>query len=326
MSVSYRSTATVETLKARARIIKRIRDFFDKRDFFEVDTPVLSHDIVVDRHLEPIQVDGDLVGAAATKGKCLWLQTSPEFAMKRLLASGANAIYQIAHAFRSGERGNRHNPEFSMLEWYRTGDNMQAGMDLLGEFAQAILNTNECEKISYADAFQQYAGCDGLHTTVDEFRDIANRHRLDTSSLQSCEDLDEWRNFILSLLIEPNLGKTQPQIIYDWPATQSALAQIRNGDPPVAERFELYINGIELANGYHELLDEEELVNRNRIVNVQRIADGKTKLPENSHLLHAMREGLPPCSGVALGIDRLVMLALNKSTIDEVIPFPVEIA
>ena len=322
---SVRSSATIETLKARAKIAKRIRAFFDDRGFFEVDTPVLSHDIVVDRYLEPINVAGDSVGAAAVKGKTLWLQTSPEFAMKRLLASGADAIYQIAHAFRSGERGTRHNPEFSMLEWYRVGDDMNAGMQLLGEFAESILGTDKPELITYANAFKKYAGCDGLTEIVDELRAAAEKYELDFSAIRESTEIDQWRNLILSLVVEPKLGKARPEIVYDWPASQSALAKVRNDETPaVAERFELYVNGVELANGYHELLDADELLQRNQLVNRQRVVDGKSKLPEESFLIQAMRHGFPQCSGVALGIDRLIMLAQNKQLIDEVIPFPIE--
>ena len=324
MSESFRSSATIDSLRQRAKIVRDIRQFFDARDFFEVDTPVISHDIVVDRNLEPISIDGNQFGSACACGKTFWLQTSPEFAMKRLLASGATSIYQIAHAFRSGERGNRHNPEFAMLEWYRVGDDMQAGMQLLSDFARSILNTQPAEFLSYAEAFQRFAGCNVLTGSSKELHSTAAKNQLDISAIRDLEDLDEWRNLLLAELVEPNLGVRRPAIVYDWPASQSALAIVRGEQPPVAERFELYINGVELANGYHELLDASELLSRNQKINQQRESDGKRSLPAESLLLEAMQSGMPSCSGVALGVDRLVMLALNKSSIDEVIPFPIE--
>ena len=244
--------------------------------------------------------------------------------MKRLVASGATAIYQIGPAFRAGEAGQLHNPEFTMLEWYRVGDDMRAGMELLGALVQSVLDVDDCRQTSYRSAFETYVGIDVLKASCSDLQSAAERLKLDVEAFRSCDDLDTWRNLLLTHVVEPNLGKDCPQIIYDWPASQSALAVVRDGDPPVAERFELYVRGVELANGYHELLDAEELLQRNIANNAMRKADGKQELPEESRLLAAMRSGMPACSGVALGVDRLVMLVNGASDIRDVMPFPIE--
>lgn len=319
----FRTNASIETLQQRASILKRVRNFFDSREFFEVETPLMSHDIVVDRYLEPVSIDGDILGIAATREQKLWLQTSPEFGMKRILASGATAIYQISKAFRAGESGKLHNPEFTMLEWYRVGDDQQSGINLLGEFVQDILQTKPAISISYQQAFIKYAQIDPFAASAEQFQATANKHDIDVSTLANVKELDPWRNLLLTQIIEPQLGKDCPEIIYDWPASQSALAQVRDGTPAVAERFELYFDGIELANGYHELLSPNELMKRNQAINGQRKVDGKDELPLESRLLNAMNHGLPPCSGVALGIDRLVMLATGHSNISEVMSFDI---
>ncbi len=316
-------------LRCRATLLQNVRRFFDSRGFLEVDTPVLSSDVVVDRYLEPIPVHVAEIGLNDFERPMMWLQTSPEFAMKRLLASGATAIYQIAHAFRAGEVGCLHNPEFSMLEWYRVGDDMIEGMNLLAEFAEQLLGTEPCDRISYRDAFIQFARIDVFSSEAKVLLEqFADSGELDSSTMKNadggCEpDIDIWRNLLLTHLVEPNLGVDRPVIVYDWPASQAALSVIRNGDPPVAERFELYYRGVELANGYHELLDADELLQRNRKINGLRAQDGKRILPEESRLVEAMQAGLPACSGVALGIDRLLMIAMGCQSIRDVMPFPI---
>ena len=197
--------------------------------------------------------------------------------MKRILAAGANAIYQITHAFRSGESGSRHNPEFSMLEWYRSGDDQLAGIELLGQFACTIFETPDFRKTTYRDLFKEVLGIDGLTEDIATFSKAADDAQLDTTAFAKVDDVDAWRNLLLSSAIEPQLAHDEPVIVYDWPASQSALAICRDEQPPVAERFELYFRGTELANGYHELLDADELQKRNALVNSQRIRDGKQR-------------------------------------------------
>ena len=327
----FQPSADIQTLRQRAALVGRLRAFFQHRGFFEVDTPILSHDTVVDRYLDPIPIAQDLLDngptvTPANKEAPLWLQTSPEFAMKRLVAAGAEAIYQITHAFRAGETGKWHNPEFTMLEWYRVGDSPRSAMELLGELAVAILDRDCFHLLTYREAFQIHAGCDPLEADVDQMKQVAEQHAVSTTGLEQENDIDFWRNLLLTQLVEPKLGFNQPVIIHDWPASQSALAIVRPEQPPVAERFELYADGIELANGYHELRDPAELRERNLTANRLREKDGRLPLPGESRMLQAMEAGLPACCGVALGVDRLVMVALGKKTLREVLAFPIDIA
>jgi len=317
-------TASWDHLRHRAELLRRVRRFFDERGFLEVETPVLSHDSVVDRHLDPLKVQLFADAREPDGGESMWLQTSPEFAMKRLLASGAKAIFQIARAFRGGERGPLHNPEFTMVEWYRVGDSMEAGIDLLDDLAQAMLERGPARRLSYAEAFQQQIGVDPHRCDVSELRQVADRAALELPASWEYHDRDAWLDLLLVTLIEPALGHESPVILFDYPVHQAALAQIRSDPFPVAERFELYADGIELANGYHELLDPDVLVERTRVANRARADDGKYQLPSHSRLLEAMQHGLPPCSGVALGFDRLVMVALGARNLSEVMAFPID--
>ena len=309
-------TAKTSSLKSRALLLKQLRRFFDERGFFEVETPLLSRDTVVDRHLHPIQINRQqITGSQVDAQAVVFLQTSPEFAMKRLLAAGADSIYQVCKAFRAGEAGSQHNPEFTMLEWYRVGDDMQRAISLLESLVQTILATKPATRISYRNAFISATGLDPITASVDQ---LANLSKL-TAEL----DRDEHLNVILSRDVEPRLGVEAPEVLYHFPASQAALAKTTlDGDVEVAERFEIYYRGVELANGYHELLDSDELIARNEKTNQQRQADGQPVLPSESHLLAAMRTGLPACAGVALGVDRLLMLALNETQIESVIAFP----
>lgn len=376
---NFRPTANVDTLTQRAELLRRTRKFFDELGFVEVQTPLLSADTVVDRHLDPIPV---LVPSDPTDpytGREMFLQTSPEFLMKRLLAAGMTAIYQICPAFRVGEVGDQHNPEFTMLEWYRCGDDMRAGMELLGEFTAAILECPKPIMVSMQAAFTQYAGYDPFRETAAELRERVRSASISVPDSIEEDDWDSWFEILFAEHVQPHLGVGTPHIIYHYPASQAALARTspiprlelqagsmgdsnRSGDDGVygegtagrsegiqqsssetrpeitpecssksssaslefAERFELFVEGVELANGYHELLDPDELRQRNREVNRQRAQDGKPTLPEDSRLLQAMESGLPACSGVAVGFDRLVTLALGQTPIRRVISFPID--
>ncbi len=328
MREDFLPTASLQRLEQRAVILKRIRAFFEQRHFLEVETPILSHDIVVDRYIEPISIPAKNVlpgSRCAESENQLWLQTSPEFSMKRLLAAGAVAVYQISKAFRSNERGRIHNPEFSMLEWYRAGDDMQTGMALLSEFACEMLGQQQIDWMTYQRIFEREIDVNPHDVSIEKLQAICEDHGIETRHFPSEKhNRDFWLNLLLTHVIEQKLGFSQPVIVYDWPASQSALAIVRHDDPPVAERFELYVNGIEIANGYHELLDADELSSRNSVVNQLRLQDGNHLLPEESRLIAAMRSGIPACAGVALGVDRLVMLMTGATSIDEVIAFPFE--
>lgn len=321
-SISWRPSADNHHLRLRAEIVWSIREFFHRNDIWEVHTPTLSHDTVIDRHIDPIVVSGRAIGLPQAIHGDFYLQTSPEFGMKRLLAAGMDAIYQIAPVFRAAEMGQFHNPEFMMVEWYRTGDNLSAAVELLSELVTTVLKSSKPEVLTYQSAFQRYAQCDPLEDSMLRLSQVALAGELGVDPNWS-DDRDDWLNLLFSELVQPRLGWDGPLIVTHYPASQSALAQIAADNPQTAERFELFVQGVELANGYHELLDAAELVARNQRVLAQRSIDGKSPLPEESWLLDAMRAGLPACSGCAMGLDRLVMVATQAASIDEVIAFPI---
>ena len=316
----FRPTANWTNLRLRADLLRRLRDFFHAHGFLEVETPLLGADTVIDRHLDPFPVrsDADSTGPNRTR----WLQTSPEFAMKRLLAAGAEAIYQVTRAFRRSELGPLHNPEFTIVEWYRRGDDMTQGMQLLSDLCGELLELGPAEQISYREAFQRYAGIDPHTSDMPGIRAAAESSDICIPAGIRDDDRDGWLDLLLSERVGPRLGIDRPTIMFDYPASQAALARVRHEDPPLAERFELFISGVELANGYHELLDPAILRERNAENNAQRSRDGKPRLAEESRLLAAMESGLPASTGVALGFDRLVMLAAGAKRLDEVIAFP----
>jgi lysyl-tRNA synthetase class 2 len=323
----FRPTASWKSLRLRAELLTRLRGFFDARGFLEVETPILSADVVVDRHLDPFSVAAcngppGSDGGRGLAGRGLWLQTSPEFAMKRLLAAGGRAIYQVTRAFRQGERGPLHNPEFTIVEWYRAGDGMPEGIALLSELCDELLGRGPAERISYQEAFERYAEVDPHTADAKALISAAARHEIAAPASLAEDDRDGWLDVLLVECVQPHLGQKRPAILYDYPAGQAALARVRPGRPPVAERFELFVSGVELANGYHELLRPEVLRRRNAQNNTRREADGKGALPAESRLLAAMEAGLPACTGVALGFDRVVMLAAGATRLEEVMAFP----
>jgi len=322
MANDFRPTASLKNLRLRADLLRRLREFFDRHGFLEVETPILSADTVVDRHLDPFEVN--LPSSPGKPPRRLFLQTSPEFGMKRLLAAGAEAIYQVTRAFRLGEQGPLHNPEFTMVEWYRTGDRPDQGMQRTSDLCETLLGRGPAERISYGEAFERYVGIDPHTATTDAIVAKARSLKIAYPESLATEDRDGWLDLLLVDRVQPQLGIERPALLYDYPASQAALAQIRPDNPPVAERFELYVSGIELANGYHELLDPVELLRRNQEANAQRRADGKSTLPEQSRLIAAMQTGLPPSVGVALGFDRLVMLAAGAKCLSQVMAFPLD--
>jgi elongation factor P--(R)-beta-lysine ligase len=330
VTADYLPTAPWKNLRLRAELLSQLRRFFADRDFLDVETPLLSADIVVDRHLDPFSTLLAPDPKRPNVGRRLWMQTSPEFGMKRLLAAARDdadaprAIYQITRSFRNGEQGDRHNPEFTIVEWYRLDETYDAAMQLTDELCQTLLDRGPAERLTYAQAFLRHAGIDPHAATIDDLRAAAMQNGIEPPSSLGPNDRDAWLNLLLATVVEPHLGVAAPTILCDYPASQAALARVRPGPPRVAERFELYVAGIELANGYHELLDADELQSRIVQANAQRVADGKPALPADNRLLAAMRAGLPPCCGVALGFDRLVMLAAGATTLSDVIPFPID--
>lgn len=324
----FHPSASWEVLRLRAELLRRIRAFFDQRGFLEVETPLLSADTVVDRHLDPFSVEiaggGNLAATAA--GQPRWLQTSPEFAMKRLLAAGGKAIYQITRAFRQGEVGPLHNPEFTIVEWYRVADNMAAGIDLLGELVVELLECPPPVAATYRDVFLEHLSLDPLTADAAELERAARSRLPSVPESFAADDRDGWLDLLLSECIQPRLGRGRPVVVCDYPVSQAALAMVRPTDPPVAARFELFAEGLELANGYLELLDADVLRDRIRSANQWRLRDGKAALPETNRLLAAMEAGLPRCVGVALGFDRVVMLRAGENNIRQVMAFPFDIA
>ena len=316
---NWRPTASMENIRLRAEVLARIRAFFADRGVLEVETPLLAAAPVTDLHLHALQCRYH--GPGAADGRVLYLQTSPEFAMKRLLAADSGPIYQICKAVRNGETGRRHNPEFTILEWYRPGWDHHRLMDEIDELLTAILGTRPGERLTYQVAFERYAGIDP-HAASDE----ALRRRVEALGMEDTGGLrrDDLLDLILTHVIEPRLGHCQPSFIHDYPASQAALARIRKGEPPLAERFEVFSEGVELANGYHELTDPDEQRRRFVADLAARRAADLAEVPIDERFLAALEHGLPPCAGVAFGIDRLLMVKTGTREIGEVLAFPIE--
>jgi len=317
----WRPAAAAGALRARAELLARVRSFFAQRGVMEVETPVLGAGANPDPHVEslpPLDVPG-----AGT----LWLQTSPEFAMKRLLAAGSGPIYQIARAFRANEIGRLHNPEFTLLEWYRPGFDHHALMDEIAALIAHVLEleSSEFERLSYGEALRRFTDVDAGTAPSGELKACLHQHGValprDLTRAQE-EDRDLWLDLLMAEVVAPNLGALRPCFIYDYPASQAALARVRPGSPPLAERFELYARGVELANGFHELSDASEQARRFAHDQRRREQRGQHPVALDQALIDALQAGLPDCAGVALGLDRLLMLKLDARRLDEVLAFP----
>ena len=284
----------------------------------EVDTPVIVNAPVTDVHIHSAEVR-----FPDAEGR-FYLHTSPEFAMKRLLASGSGDIFQICHVARGLERGRQHNAEFSLIEWYRLGFSLEQLMDEVDALARHVLGpvaaTMRSERISYVEAFKAALGLNPLTASLDELRTAAREEGFD----QPAAERDELLEFLMGARIGPTLGQNALTFVHRYPASQAALARIDPADPRCALRFELYGNGIELANGFHELASAAEQRARFEQDLGERRRRGLRADTMDEHLLSALASGLPECSGVAVGFDRLVMLMTGAKTIDEVIPFPIE--
>lgn len=295
-------------MRARSFFYQQIRDFFSCRDVLEVDTPILAAAPVTDPNIEPMQT---------TEGR--WLHTSPEYAMKRLLCAGSGDIWQLCKVFRAGEAGSRHNPEFSMLEWYRVGWDHHQLMDEVRDLVRVLFASRWTElpelRLSYADAFMQYAGIK-VHDASD---DVLQQKGIALAGHDLDLNRDGWLDIIMSHLIEPSLPKNMLVFIDAFPASQAALAKIKNNENNirVAQRFELFFNGTELANGYHELTDAVE--QRQRFNSDAGAGAGGRAVDER--LLDALESGLPECAGVAIGVDRLLMHSTGAKCISDVLAF-----
>lgn len=312
----WQATASWDALQQRAKTLSEIRSFFFERDVLEVDTPVLMRGATTDLHLDSIAADVDVAGEKET----LYFQTSPEFALKRLVATHHRSVFQIAKAFRNGEAGSRHNPEFTMLEWYRPGLSFQQLMDEVAELVGSLLLLSQVSYHSYRSLFKQYLNLDPFAASLDVLRRACIEH---TGCDMSDEPLESCLDLLMSHSIEPSLGQDELTFVYDFPAGQAALSKVAEVDGAlVAKRFELYVSGAEIANGYDELLDAEEQARRFEQDNEARKAYGKPELPWDKKLVAALGAGLPECCGVALGIERLLMVRYGYQNISEVIAFP----
>ena len=317
----WQPTASVKNLLTRAKLLAEIRRFFTDRGLLEVETPVLSEFGVTDVHLATFSTE--FISPFGEQSKTLWLSTSPEYHMKRLLAAGSGPIFQIGKVFRNEEAGNRHNPEFTMLEWYRPHFDMYRLINEVDDLLQQILECPPAESMSYQFAFQQYVGLDPLSADLSELAEKAKKHQLIGAEN---ENRDTLLQFLFSTVVEPQIGQEAPVVVYHFPASQAALAQISSEDLRVAERFEFYYKGLELANGFHELSDAREQLRRFQQDNLQREKMGLPVRVIDKRLLAALQAGIPNCSGVALGVDRLLMIAMGTESIKDVISFAIDYA
>jgi lysyl-tRNA synthetase class 2 len=300
-------------------MLRDIRAFFDQRGVLEVETPLLSSSASTDPNLKSF--------ATSYQRRDLYLNTSPEFCMKRLLAAYGEPIFQVCKSFRDDELGPLHNPEFTMLEWYRPGFDMFELMDELADLVQVLVRNHQpgatFQRVSYAEVYQQAVGIDPHTTTADECRRCAVEHGL-SIPVGMGDSVDEWLDWLLIELVMPSLLTDRYTFIYDYPASQAALAKIHQNryGHAVAARFELNYGEVELANGFDELLDADEQRRRFEQENEERSSRGLRSSIIDEYLLDALGHGLPRCSGVAMGVDRLLMILSGKSSLEQVLTFP----
>lgn len=323
MQDAWQPACKLELLSLRAQLLSDIRRFFLEKAVLEVETPLLCHGIGTDPQLAFFSTEYCLPPLQQT----LFLQTSPEFAMKRLLAAGSGSIYQICKAFRNGESGRFHNPEFTILEWYRVGFALPQLMDEIAELIGVLFNghrsLDKTQRISYQELFVSFTGLNPLVFSWQDYSCFALDNSL-PEAMEICgQDHAVWLDFIFSHKIQPFLGENALCMVYSYPACQSSLARINKDNPQVTDRVEIFINGMELGNGFYELADPAEQDRRfNEEITIRR----KRQLPEvnkDEYLIAALESGLPECSGMAIGLDRLLMQLTGSAAIDAVLGFPV---
>lgn len=318
-------TTNWEDVKSRALILAQIRAFFQERGVIEVETPSISAGTVTDPYIDAFDLRYNFLCDTDIKDDTkLYLQTSPEFHMKRLLASGFGCIYQICKAFRHEDFGKHHNPEFTLLEWYRLGFDQHTLMSEIDQLFSVILKTCGAERITYQDLFIKFVDVDPLMANFEQLYNVIEQNNKGADWLLESNDCDLLLQFIFSEIIENNIGKLVPCFVYDFPIAQASLAKECPSDFRVAQRFECYFKGVELANGFNELTDANVQISRFKQDNQKRNQLGLPARNIDQPFINALQSGLPQCSGVALGIDRLMMIALNKQYIEEVISFPIE--
>ncbi len=319
--VDWRPAADSGALRARAGMLGCIRAHFASTGVLEVETPIASSAAVSDPSLESLVTRWRGCGADLT----LYLQTSPEFSMKRLLAAGSGPIFQVCKVFRDDERGRRHHPEFSLLEWYRPGWGYRELMDEVAGLVRQVLEQPALvtEHWRYRDLFCERLDLDPWTCAIGDLERAADHAGI--SGADALElDKDGWLDLLLTHCLESGLGRGCMTFLYDYPPSQAALAQVTSGPDAVARRFELYVEGVELANGFQELTDAGIQESRFQQDLAQRAGQGQSEPPVDGRFLAALRHGMPETSGVALGLDRLLMLKLGVDHIDQVLAFPVE--
>jgi elongation factor P--(R)-beta-lysine ligase len=311
-------SSKIDILKDRAACLTTARAFFTNRKILEVDTPLLGHFAPVDEHIDVFKV---ILPSGSVDRPFGYLHSSPEYAMKRLLSEGIGDIYQLSHVFREGEVGKLHNPEFTMVEWYRVGMDYASFIEETLDFLRNFLGDLPSESISYRQALKTFAGIDYVYASQEELLSAAKAHGI------TLNDAEEWNqetllHLLLSSIVEPHLGQEKLTILWEYPATEAALARTRQkGDEVIADRFEIYHRGLELCNGYYELVDPIEQKRRFLEANQARVTMGKTALPIDEFFIGALEKGMPECCGVAVGFDRLMLLRHQATHLDQVLPF-----
>lgn len=300
-----------EIIKERGRMLSLARSFFAERGVVEVDTPHLANGVIVDSYI-------DLIPATFRGHQTCYLNSSPEMYMKQLLSSGMGDIYQLGHVFRDGELGRKHNPEFMMCEWYRIGFTYDQIIDETLEFIQAIVGSYPVKRISYRDSFLIYTQVDPYTATPDELRAVLQKHGFEPMQTDSADELAQQ---ILADIIEPYFNIPEYIVLTHFPPSMASLAKVvEHEGHPVAERFEIYFRGLELCNGFNELSDPSEQLDRFKYENQKRLQANKPELPISIPFIHSLAN-LPPCAGVAVGFDRLLMLKFGAASISDVLPF-----
>jgi lysyl-tRNA synthetase class 2 len=320
----WQPVCSLEQLRQRAELNSKIRQFFAARGVLEVETPLLGLRGVTDPALQPFTTLFNLPGQ--TEGDPLYLQTSPEFAMKRLLAAGSGSIYQICKAFRNEESGRQHNPEFTLLEWYRVGFSLADLMDEVEALidALAIITLRPPERISYVDAFIRHLELHPLNASFMDLARLSEARGLPEAAKLCGNDRAVWLDLLFSYFIQPHLGQQRVTCVHHYPVYMPSLARVCPADEQLVERVEVFLSGMELGNGFHELTDADEQVRRfERDCRERRFKN--LPVPEkDERLLQALRAGLPDCSGMAMGLDRLLMALTGSPSLDGVLAFPLD--
>lgn len=311
--MTWQPTATIAILRERAKVLAYIRKFFSELGYLEVETPIMAEYGVTDVYLENI--------SARFQDKDYFLQTSPEYHMKRLLAAGSGPIFQIFRAFRDDELGRLHNPEFTLLEWYKLDADQHALITEVDSFLQKVIACKPAVKLTYQQVFINACEIDPLATNISELQDCLRKYNLENVLSVDESDLDQYLFLLMSHVVEPYLAEfAEPVVVYNFPESQAALAKVVNG---LAERFEVYLRGVELANGFAELTNFSTQHARFIQDNATRVARGLSPRKIDKRFIESLEHGLPECSGVALGIDRLLAIYLQQNSIEKVQAFSI---